>query len=125
VSGKPTPKKKYYDFVTYVVTQLTFSFATTPFLVLSLSGSMQAWARVYFYAVLWTVGTLAFFNSPGKVTLRKELEKRTGVKRAKMIRSVSSDKEPILGISKDPEQDINEVIEEIRAEVEAQQKKAQ
>lgn len=44
-----------------------------------------------------------------------------------MVRSLSTDsltgKEPILGISKDPEGDINEAVEEIRAEVEARQKK--
>jgi lysophospholipid acyltransferase len=115
--------------LTFVVTQFTFSFATVPFLVLSFSGSMRAWSGVYFYAFGWTLATLAFFNTSGKVMLRKELEKRTGTKREKLVRTTSTDsiggREPILGISKDPEQDINEVIKEIRAEVEAQQKKKQ
>lgn len=46
---------------------------------------------------------------------------------ARLVRSISTDsltgKEPILGISKDIEDDINEAVREIRAEVEARQKK--
>lgn len=129
ISGKPSPKKKYYDFVTYVVTQLTFSFVTSPFLILSFSGSLLAWSRVYFYAIIGTVASLAFFSSPYKATLKKQLEKRQGKYSAKLVRSISTEsltgKEPILGISRDPEQDISEAVEEIRAEVEARQRKTQ
>ncbi|KAH7308231.1 MBOAT, membrane-bound O-acyltransferase family-domain-containing protein [Stachybotrys elegans] len=127
VTGNPTPSKKYYDFLTYVVTQITFSFTTVPFLILSFKGSMLAWSRVYFYAILWTMGTLAFFASPAKVMVKKQLEKRTGKAASKLVRSVSTDSlsggQPILGISKDPEGDITEAIEEIKAEVEAKKKK--
>lgn len=59
--------------------------------------------------------------------LKKQLEKRQGMAHAKLVRSLSSDsltgKEPILGISKDPERDISEAMSEIRSEVEALQKK--
>lgn len=127
VTGNPSPKKKYYDIATYIVTQLTFSFATTPFLVLSFSGSFLAWTRVCFYAAIWTFGSLVFFASPGKVALRKQLEKRQGRANAKLVRSLSTDsltgRDPILGISKDPENDINEAVKEFRAEVEARQRK--
>ncbi|KAH6975890.1 MBOAT, membrane-bound O-acyltransferase family-domain-containing protein [Ilyonectria robusta] len=127
ITGNPTPKKKYYDFFSYLATQLTFSFTTTPFLVLSFSGSILAWRRVYFYAVIWTLASLLFFSSPGKAALRKQLEKRQGRVSARLVRSISTDsltgKEPILGISKDIEDDINEAVREIRAEVEARQKK--
>lgn len=98
-----------------------------PFLVLSFSGSILAWSRVYFYALVWTLASLAFFASPGKAMLKKQLEKRQGMAHAKLVRSLSSDsltgKEPILGISKDPERDISEAMSEIRSEVEALQKK--
>jgi lysophospholipid acyltransferase len=40
VSGKPLPSKRYYDVLTYFVTQLSFSFATVPFLILSFSDSL-------------------------------------------------------------------------------------
>lgn len=98
-----------------------------PFLVLSFGGSLLAWSRVYFYALVWTVASLVFFASPGKAMLKKQLEKRQGKAHAKLIRSLSTDsltgKEPILGISKDPEQDITEVMEELRGELESRPKK--
>ncbi len=112
---------------TYLGTQLTFAFAVCPFLILSFTDSLRVWARVYFYALIWTVATLVFFASPGKVALRKQLEKRQGRASAKLVRSISTESltggHPILGISTDPERDINEAIEEIRAEVQAQQRK--
>lgn len=111
-----------------MITQFTFSFTTVPFLILTFSGSLLAWSRVYVYAVVWTVGTLAFFSSPGKAMLAKQLEKRQGKVRAKIVRTISTEslhgREPILGISKDPEEDISEAMKELRAEMEARQKKA-
>jgi lysophospholipid acyltransferase len=98
-----------------------------PFLVLTFSGSILAWSRVYFYAVIWTMGAMIFFISPGKTVLRKRLEARQGNATAKLVRTLSSDsisgKDPILGISTDPEKDISEAVEELRAEVKARQKK--
>ncbi|KAF5619417.1 mboat family [Fusarium tjaetaba] len=127
ITGNPSPKKKYYDFVSYLATQLTFTFATAPFLVLTLQGSLLAWSRVYFYAVIWTLLSLVFFSSPGKAALKEQLEKRQGRASAKLVRSISTDsltgKEPILGISKDIEGDFNEAVEEIKAEMEMRQRK--
>jgi len=44
------------------------------------------------------------------------------------VRSSSTDsltgKDPILGISKDPEDDVNEAMKEIRAEMDMRQRKA-
>ncbi|KAK7213527.1 hypothetical protein V2G26_020705 [Clonostachys chloroleuca] len=122
LSGKPSSKKNYYDIATYFGTQLTFSFATTPFLVLRLGDCLRVWARVYFYALVWIVGVLAFFSSPGKAMLGKQLEKRQGKASKRLVRTISSESlsggQPVLGISKDPEGDLVEAIEEFRAEVE-------
>ena len=122
------PHKKYYDLVTYLVTQLTFSFVTTPFLVLGFKDSLLVWSRVYFYAVFWAVASLAFFVSPGKVMLKKRLEEKKGSASATIVRSLSTDSlndpEPILGISKDLELDVADVMEVIKAEKQARQKQA-
>lgn len=118
--------KKYYDFATYLVTQLTFSFTTLPFLVLGFKDSVRAWAHVYFYAFVWTLAAMAFFASPGKAVLRKKLESRQGKASARLKRSVSSDslsgEAPVLGISKDFEEDIAEAVSEFKAEM-AQKRK--
>jgi lysophospholipid acyltransferase len=127
LTGNPSSKKVYYDLASFFGTQVTFAFVVSPFLILSFTESIRTWARVYFYALIWTVGILIFFNSPGKAWLSKQLEKRQGRASARLARTVSSDSlaggQPILGISKDPERDINEAIEEFKAEIEAQQKK--
>lgn len=121
ITGGSLPRKKFYDAITMVITQLTFAFASIPFLLLTFNDSVLAWARVYFYAVIWTAASLLFFLSPGKTMLKKRLEKRQGRANVKLIRTLSTEsltgKEPILGISKDPEQDINEAVLELMAEV--------
>lgn len=84
---------------------------------------MLAWSRVYFYAVVWTVASLVFFYAPpSKAFLKTQLEKRQGRANAKLKHSISTDsltgKDPILGISKDPEEDVHEAVVELRAEME-------
>lgn len=126
MTGNSSSKKKYYDLASYLVTQITFSFATTPFLTLTLRGSLQAWSSLYFYGLIWTLGALAFFSSPGLLIIKKQLEKRQGRHRAQLQRSISTESisgmEPILGISKDPSGDINEAVEELKAEIQAKRK---
>ncbi|KAG6095667.1 hypothetical protein E4U31_005760 [Claviceps sp. LM219 group G6] len=128
VTGKPSPSKKYYDMASLIFTQLTFSFATTPFLVLTFSDAVRAWSRVDFYGAVWTIACLVFFASPGKTTLKAELEKRQGRVSEKLVRSASTDSltgnQPMLGISKDLGRDVTEAMEELTAaEVETRQKK--
>lgn len=127
VASGPSPSKKYYDAASFIATQLTFSFATTPFLLLKLGDSVCAWSNVYFYGLGWTLACLVFFASPGKATLIAKLEQRQGKANVRLVRSISSESltgmEPILGISKDLEQDMSEAMKEIRAEVEARQRK--
>ncbi|KAH6603414.1 mboat family, partial [Trichoderma cornu-damae] len=127
ITGGPTPQKKYYDFATYLVTQLTFSFTTLPFLILTFKDSLRAWANVYFYAFVWTAAATGFFASPGKALLKEKLDDRQGKASARLKRSTSSEslsgKEPILGISKDPEEDLAEAVGEFKAEIAALQKR--
>ncbi|KAK0646045.1 MBOAT, membrane-bound O-acyltransferase family-domain-containing protein [Cercophora newfieldiana] len=138
----PLPSKKYYDFFSWLTTQLAFSFATVPFLVLSFSGSLAAWSRLYFYAVVGTVISMAFFASPAKPALRRALEQRAakaGVvanpektasgtsARHPLVRTASQDslsREPLLGLSSDPERDVDEALSEIKAEMEARARRA-
>lgn len=103
------------------------SFVVAPFLVLQLSGSILVWSRVYFYTIIGTIVSMAFFASPAKQLLKKHLEERQGKAGAKLTRSLSQDslsgREPVLGVSADPQREIDEAMEEIKAEVEARQKR--
>ncbi|RYP79486.1 hypothetical protein DL769_002941 [Monosporascus sp. CRB-8-3] len=129
VSQQPLPTKKYYDFVSWLTTQATFSFVVAPFILLRLDKSLAVWASVYFYAVIGTGVSMAFFASPAKVYLRKQLEKRTRAAGVRLVRSASTESlgdgkrpEPVLGIG-DPVKDIDEAIQEIKEELEKQQAK--
>lgn len=89
---------------------------------------MLAWAHVYFYGFAWTFISLIFFASSGKAKLKEQLGKRQGRASARLVRTISTEsltgQEPILGISKDLEHDVNEAVEEFKAEVESRQKKS-
>lgn len=130
-TGADLPSKKFYDVASWLTTQLTFSFAAAPFLILTFSGSLLVWSRVYFYAVIGTAALTLFFMSPARGYLKKEIEKRNakagvGNKDGKLSRSASSDslasREPVMGITPDLEREFDEAILEIR-EFEAKKKK--
>ncbi|GAB1320546.1 Lysophospholipid acyltransferase [Madurella fahalii] len=127
----PLPSKRYYDIASWLTTQLTFSFAVAPFLILSFSGSLQAWARVYFYGVIGTAALTALFASPARKHIRKALEKRAAkaaggdgangrkggegkLSRSTSSESLSSSREPVMGITPDLEREFDEVVSEIR-----------
>ena len=74
---EPLPSKLWlYDPLSFVATQLAFSFTVAPFILLTLHDSLLAWSRVYFYTVVGVLASMAFFASPAKPALKKELERR-------------------------------------------------
>lgn len=128
MSGEPTPSKIYYDFLSWFATQFTLCFITAPFLILSFQDSLLVWARVYFYAVFGIVGMTAFFASPAKSYLKKQIEARAAkANGGKAVKeSVSTDvqsQQPVLGLPPDPEGDFEEVVREIRDEIEMRHRK--
>ncbi|KAI9662041.1 MAG: lysophospholipid acyltransferase [Alyxoria varia] len=75
-TSKPTPLKRYYDITSYLTTQLAFSFAVTPFVLLTFPSSLAAWTHVNFYCIAGVAISLAFFASPAKPWIRKRQQKR-------------------------------------------------
>jgi lysophospholipid acyltransferase len=118
--------KIYYDIASYLTTQLAFSFTTAPFVTLTLGASFLVWSRVYFYAIIGTALVAAFFASPAKAFLVKKLNKRSGAAGPKLQRNQSQEslaaKEPLLGLPPNPEQDFEELIQEVKAEIESRQR---
>ncbi len=125
-TSQPTSAKIYIDVASFLATQLIFSFTTAPFVLLTLPASFLVWARVYFYAVIATALATAFFASPGKAFWVKQLNKRTGatgpLKRTHSQESLAS-KEPVLGLPSEPQEDLEELVSEVRAEMEVRQRK--
>lgn len=113
---------------------MAFSFVTAPFVFLTLNASFLVWARVYFYGVIGTALVTGFFASPAKAFVVKELKKRNekaGVT-APAARptgdlhrtaSTESHKEPVLGLPAEPQMDFEEMVGEVRAEMEARQRR--
>ena len=126
-TSQPTSSKIYYDLFSFLITQLTFSFITAPFMLLTLRASFLVWSRVYFYAVIGTALATAFFASPAKAFLIKKLNERAGVSGPKLQRTHSQEsiaaKEPVLGLPANPSEDLEEMIQEAKVELEARQRR--
>ncbi|KAI9677614.1 MAG: lysophospholipid acyltransferase [Caeruleum heppii] len=76
-----TPLKRTYDILSYLITQLAFSFAVAPFILLDLPSSLTVWRRVWFYCPVGVAVSMAFFASPAKayvVNLARQREKQRG-----------------------------------------------
>lgn len=125
-TSQPKSSKIYYDAASWLATQLIFSFTTAPFVLLTLSASLIVWSRVYFYAVIITTLTTAFFASSGKAFLINQFNKRTGTESLRRTQSQESlaSKEPVLGLPSEPQEDLEELVSEVKAEMETRQRKA-
>lgn len=126
---KPTKNKIYYDIASWFITQVAFSFTVSPFIMLTFRSSMTVWARVYFYCIIGVVASVGFLFSPAKLQLIKALKKRNGeekpgIKRTKSVESIKREEENnILGVPNDPERELNEIVREVREEIESRQRR--
>lgn len=130
---KPTSNKIYYDIFSWFITQTAFAFITAPFVLLGIGDSLKVWSRVYFYCLIGTAASFAFLNSPGKAYLRNELKKRTagstssvdGEIKLERIRSEAASlrKEPMLGLPDDPEKEFDEIVAEVKAEIDRRRRR--
>lgn len=118
----PTANKKYYDFLSYLSTQLAFAFTVAPFVILGFADSIRFWSRLYFYAIIGVAASMAFFASPAKGYLVKKLNERN---RPVPQRTASQESrgQPTLGLPSDPGRDIDEALKEIRSEIEMRKRR--
>jgi lysophospholipid acyltransferase len=117
-----TPNKKYYDFLSYIATQLFFSFTVAPFVILRFSDSIRLWSRVYFYGIIGVAVSLGFFASPAKQYLIKQINKRNHP-RVQRTASQETVGQPTLGLPSDPGRDIDEALQEIKKEVDTRKRR--
>ena len=124
---RPTPYKPYYDIFSFLITQATFAFTTTPFMLLTLRASLLVWARVYFYAIIGAILSIAFFASPAKPYLIRKLKERNkgvalkkGEDKDENQKNNENGEHPVmgLGLPSDPAREVDEAVKEIREEVE-------
>ena len=149
----PLPSKKYYDFFTAVLTQTVFAFVVAPFILLGFSDTIKVWARVYFYTLIGVAASFALFSRSfpfRKMLVQRQsarapplaanmyddpaIEKaaREEIRRERLARTTSADsvasvagqsKMPLLGIADDPEKEIDEIVAEVKAEIELRKRR--
>jgi lysophospholipid acyltransferase len=146
----PLASKKYYDIVTVVLTQTVFAYVVAPFILLGFSDTIKVWASVYFYTLIGVAASFALFSR--SFPFRKQLvqlqsarepatktpalddpiiEKTTReeIRRERLLRTTSQDsvassaKMPLLGIADDPEAEIDEIVSEVKAEIEMRKRR--
>jgi lysophospholipid acyltransferase len=92
--------------------------------LLTLPASWLVWSRVYFYAIIGTILSTAFFASPAKPWLKRKLEERANKAGSSLKKSYSQEslagQQPVMGL---PPESLDEAINEIKMEVEARQRK--
>ncbi|KAL4818213.1 MBOAT, membrane-bound O-acyltransferase family-domain-containing protein [Aspergillus spinulosporus] len=119
----PGPYKRYYDIVSWLVTQAVMSFVVLPFIYLSFSDSIHVWGSVYYYGIIAVAASLAFFSSPAKGFLIKKLKSRADRPKASRSPSTESIQEPTLGLPDDAIKEFDDVVQEIRSEIESRRRK--
>ena len=90
--------------------------------MLTLPASLLVWTRVYFYAVIAVVGSMALFASPAKPYLIQQLKARQ-TPRPGLARMESKERHPVLGMPDDPAKEVDEAIREIQEEVESRRRR--
>lgn len=121
--SKPTPNKRFYDIFSWLVTQLAFSYTVAPFVLLTFTNSTLVWARVYFYCIVGVTACSLFLASPGKQWLQSKVQKKNS--RPTLVRSDSQDGHPTLGLPNDPGQEWDNMVDEIRQEIEIRKQRGQ
>ncbi|CAG5176041.1 uncharacterized protein ALTATR162_LOCUS8283 [Alternaria atra] len=146
----PLPSKKYYDLFTVFLTQTVFAYVVAPFILLGFSDTIKVWARVYFYTLIGVAASFALFSR--SFPFRKQLVQRQSartpsaaanpysdpaikkaareeIRRERLARTNSADsvtshaKMPLLGIADDPEAEIDEIVAEVKAEIEQRKRR--
>jgi lysophospholipid acyltransferase len=142
----PLPSKRYYDIFTFFLTQIAFAFTVAPFIILSFKGSILVWARVYFYCIIGVALSFGIFSR--SFPIRRKLQKlqhdrstttsniekivkdeadKEGhgglTKQASVISQASSRKEPVLGLPEDPEAEVDDIVREVKKEIEERRRR--
>lgn len=113
--------KVYYDVFGFVATQAAFSFTVVPFIVLGFADTIAVWSHLYYYCIFGVAIASAFFASPGTKWLGRRLKEQN----ARLSEEVApsgveeSRRFPTFGISDNPGEDLDEVMEEMKHQLAA------
>jgi lysophospholipid acyltransferase len=83
---------------------------------------MAVWARVYFYPIIGTALCMAFFASPAKAMLSSRLKARMERPEIARTKSFHSEDQQVVWVPMDAERELQEIVAEVRAEIEKRRK---
>ncbi|PYH48267.1 lysophospholipid acyltransferase [Aspergillus saccharolyticus JOP 1030-1] len=124
--SKPGPYKRYYDVMSWLVTQITMSFTVMPFIFLSFGTSVAVWRSVYFYGIVSNLLSIVFFASSAKAILVKKLKARGTNRPSRISRTASTEslrQPPTLGLPNDAMQEFDDAVQEIISEIESRRRR--
>lgn len=90
----PTPSylKFLYDVICIINIQITLNFAAAPFMILELGPTLEAWKRLYWYGLWYTLVPFTFFQmGGGKIFVRKGKTTEDGRKTKNKVLAVNGD----------------------------------
>lgn len=88
----PGPYKRLYDIAGIILTQVTFSYATAPFIILDFKESLIFWSRTYFFGHIGIILLYSFFHSPYTRSFLVNFQKKRVTKFQKGKESETKDK---------------------------------
>ena len=103
-----------------------------PFIFLSLPDSLAVWQSVYYYGIITTLASLAFFSSPAKSILATKLKARNARPTPPQAESDAGsasgtgsgsaarkgNQTMALGLPDDPGRELDDAVQEIKSEIE-------
>lgn len=107
-----TDYKIYYDILSWLITQVSFSFMVAPFVLLTLPKSLLLWGRVYYYGVVGVALGMAFFASPAKVWLKSM--SKSPASAAEVPQSNDQLIAPVLKMPSHPQADMRQTMKDIK-----------
>ncbi|KAK7205953.1 MBOAT, membrane-bound O-acyltransferase family-domain-containing protein [Myxozyma melibiosi] len=129
--SQPGPYKKYYDALTYVVSQMSLQYTVQPFVILTFRDSLYVWSTVYFYVHIGIFIFITTFSQKkvkkyieAKLAARTEISSKLDKLRFEIeqarIKKIPVEvervlaREPTLGV---PDQELDEALELMRGEM--------
>jgi lysophospholipid acyltransferase len=98
-----------------------------PFIFLTFTASMTIWARVYFYCLIGVAVCVGVIFSPAKQWFQAQLKKRNKGKIEEVVKAEQAkgrvQRAPTLGLPDDPEAEMEEIVAEVRKEIEERRKR--
>jgi lysophospholipid acyltransferase len=103
--------------MSWFLTQIFFAYTAAPFALLTFGACFTVWSRLYFFGIVGAAAAMGFLASPAKPWLAARVKARTERPGMERMKSDTGD-QVMLGVPVDAEKELNEIVTEVKAEIE-------